>query len=455
MRKWIALAVVLLALAAVWPLVVGTQVQGALAETHEAQLGEMRLRHEMLEYKRGYLGASGRSRLVVEEGGERIEIPLLHELRHGVLGARADSEVDLNALAAPGDALLDQLLRALDLRVHSRSGFGGGVTTRVAFDDLHMDLMTIPEVAGHLAMAGRKLWLELAAGKGRFAWSSEQILLSADLPELRISDGRFAWEARDIRYATVFESDADGVFGRLPDYEAGFAASAIELREEAASRLHIERPRVDAFQQTNNDRLDSRLRLQVDRARLDDAAGEALTLEMLDLQLGVLRWDRPSLLALLAELELIEARGVAGSQRNALIGAALIDALGGMIEHRPAIELKASLNEMPQRQLALEAELGLRGTKQALATRPLEALLLDSEMRLGLEWVEEIDAAYPDLDLADHLHALAEDGWVRRDGEAGFWHAAVEMKDGRVNINGVDRTAALLVMLFAFSGGMF
>ncbi|WP_026279724.1 DUF945 family protein [Thioalkalivibrio sp. ALJ16] len=455
MRKWIILAVVLLALAAVWPLVIGTQVQGTLAETHEARLGELLLRHEMLEYERGYLGASGRSRLVLEEDGERIEIPLVHELRHGVLGARADSRVDLDGLATPSDALVDHLLRSLDLRAHSRSGLGGGVTTRIAFDDLRMDLMTVPEVADHAATVGGALWLELAAGQGRFAWSSEQILVSADLPQLRVSDGRFDWEAHDARYATVFEADADGVFGRLPDYEAGLAASAVELREDAATRLRIERPRVDAFQQTSNDRLDSRLRLQVDHARLDDGEGDALTLEALDLQLGVLRWDRPSLLALLAELESVDTRGIEGEQRNALIGAAMIDALAGMIEHHPAIELKASLNETPVRQLALEAELGLRGTAQAFATRPLEALLLDSELRLGLEWVEEFDAAYPDIDLDAQLHALAVDGWVRRDGEAGFWHAAVEMKDGRVNINGVDRTAMLLAMLFAFSGGMF
>lgn len=454
MRKWWILAVVVLALAVAWPIVVGQQVEGTVAGTHEAQLGEVHLRHEMLDYERGYLGASGRSRLILEDADGRFEIPLVHDIRHGLLGARGDSFVDLDTLAAPDDSLIGHLLRSLDLQVHSRSGIGGGVTTRVAFDDLRLDLMTVPEVAEHAAAEG-PVWLDLAAGQGRFAWSSDQILVSLDLPELRLADADFAWEARDARYVTVFEADADGVFGRLPDYEGGLAAAAIELREGAATRLRVDRPRLDAFQQTNNDRMDSRLRLQVDHARMDDGAGDALTLTALDLQAGILRWDRPSLLQLLAELESIEARGIEGEQRNALIGSAMIDALGGMIEHRPAIELKASLNEEPVRQLALDSELALHGTPQAFATRPLETLRLDSELRLGLEWVAEFDAAYPDIDLDAQLHALAADGWLRRDAEAGYWHGTLAMADGRVQVNDVDRTAMLLAMLFAFSGGMF
>ncbi|WP_018950342.1 DUF945 family protein [Thioalkalivibrio sp. ALMg11] len=454
MRKWVVLAVVVLAVAAIWPVVIGTQVEGTVAETHEAQLGEVYLRHEMLEYERGYLGASGRSRLILEDPDGRFEIPLVHDVRHGLLGARGDSFVDLDTLVAPADSLIGHLLRSLDLQVHSRSGIGGGVTTRVTFDDLRMDLMTVPEVAEY-AGTDTPVWLDLAAGQGRFAWSSEQILVSLDLPALTLSDESFSWEARDARYATVFEADADGVFGRLPDYEGGLAAALIELREGEATRLRVERPRLDAFQQTNNDRMDSRLRLQVDHARVDDGAGDALTLMALDLQAGILRWDRPSLLELLAELESIEARGIEGEQRNALIGSAMIDALGGMIEHQPAIQLKASLNGEPPRQLALDAELGLHGTQQSLTTRPLETLRLDSDLRLGLEWVAEFDAAYPDIDLDAQLHALAADGWVRRDAEAGYWHGTLAMADGRVRINDVDRTAMLLAMLFALSGGMF
>lgn len=454
MRKWIILAVVVLVVAAVWPVVVGTQVEGTVNATHEAQLGEVHLRHEMLEYERGYLRASGRSRLILEDADGRLEIPLVHAVRHGLLDARGDSFVDLDTLAAPDDSLIGQLLRSLDLQVHSRAGLGGGVTTRVAFDELRMDLTTVPEVAEHTG-TDVPVWLELAAGQGRFAWSREQILVSLDIPDLQLSDDAFLWRASDLRYATVFEADDDGVFGRLPDYEGGLAASRIELNEGEAVRLLLERPRLDAFQHTSNDRMDSRVRLQMDHARVDDGEGDALTLEALDLQLGILRWDRPSLLQFLGELEALEARGVEGDQRNALIGAAMIDALGGMIEHRPGIQLQVSLNEEPPRQLALDAELGLRGTQQGFATRPLEVLVLDSELRLGLEWVAEFDAAYPDIDLDAQLHALAADGWLRRDAEAGYWHGNLAMADGRVHINDVDRTSMLLAMLFAFSGGMF
>ena len=454
MRKWFVLALLVVVAAAAWPMVVGFQAEEAVVGNHAAQVGETHLRHEMLEYDRGYLRAHGRSQLIIEDARGRLEIPLVHDVRHGLLGARSDSFVDLDNLSVARDSLLGQLLRALNLQVHSRAGIGGGVTTRVTFDALRLDLMTVPEVAARAQTDG-PLWLDLAAGRGRFAWSSEQILLSLDLPRLTLSDERFDWVVHEARYVTSFEPDAAGEYGRLPDYEGGLAAAGIELREGDAMRLQVERPRLDAFQSTRNDRLDSHLRLRVDRARANAGADEALTLEALDLQAGVMRWDRPTLLRLIAELEAIEARGIEDDQGVALIGSALIDAVVGMIEHQPAVRLEGSLNHEPPRQLLLNAELGLRGSRQAFATRPLETVVLDSELRLGLEWVAEFDAAYPAIELDKRLHALAADDWIQRDAAAGYWHTAVVVEDGRVEVNDEDRTAALLALLFASSGGMF
>lgn len=454
MRKWVVLALVVVLVAAMWPVVVGSQAEEAVVGNHVVRVGEIRLRHEMLEYDRGYLRAQGRSQLIIEDARRHLEIPLVHDVRHGLLGARSDSFVDLQNLSVPADSLLGHLLRSLDLQVHSRAGVGGGVTTRVTFDALRMDLMTVPEVAARIGTDG-PLWLDLAAGRGRFAWSSEQILLSLDLPRLMLSDEQFDWVVHKARYATTFEPDATGEYGRLPDYEGGLAAAGLELREGDAMRLEVERPRLDAFQSTNNDRMDSHLRLRVDRARVNAGADDALTLEALDLQAGVLRWDRPTLLRLLAELDAIEARGIEGDQGVALIGSALIDAVVGMIEHQPAVRLRGSLNHEPPRQLMLEAELGLRGSQQAFATRPLGTVVLDSELRLGLEWAAEFDAAYPAIELDKRLRALAADDWIQRDAEAGYWYTAVAVKDGRVEVNDEDRTAALLALLFASSGGMF
>jgi len=453
MRKWIVLALVLVVVAAGWPLFVGGQVERSVGGVHEARLGEVELRHEMLEYRRGYLDASAHSRLILDDGEAEWVIPLVHEVRHGLLGARGDSFVDLDALQAPEGALAARLLREADLQLHTRAGLGGGVTTRVRFEPLRLDLMEIPEVAARAGIDGA-LWLELAAGQGRFAWSAEQILLSLDVPEARLSDPVADLVAEDLRYVTLFEADDDGAYGRLPDYEAGLAAASLRSVADG-ERLELERPRLNALQSTGNGRMDSHLRLQFDQARLEDGDAAPLEFGALDLQLAALRWDRQALLHLIDELESLAAADLPREQYHALVWSAVTDAIQEMIEHRPALVARAALNGEPARALALDAELALHGTAQAFTTRPLETLVLDSELRLGMEWVRAFDTAWPEVGLEDRLRALAAEGWLQRDAEQELWRGRLTMEDARVRVNDVERTAALLALLFGLAGGMF
>ncbi|WP_018649341.1 MULTISPECIES: DUF945 family protein [unclassified Thioalkalivibrio] len=453
MRKWIVLLLVLLIVVAAWPVFVGGQVERNVTESQQARIGEVDLRHEMVEYRRSYRTATARSELTLDDGETELVIPLEHRVRHGVLGARGESNVDLGALEAPEGSLAAHLLHELDLVVQTHAGMGGRLTTRVQFEPLTLDLMEVPDVADRVDGEG-PLWLELDAGQGRFAWSAEQLLLSLDLPALRLHDDEADLRVEQGRFATVFEPDEDGIYGRLPDYEGGLAAAQLRFRDEQGE-MELTRPRVNAFQKTNNDRLDSRLRLEIDEVRLREADADVLELETVDLQFAMLRWDRPALLQMIQDLEVLQERDLERGQRLALGGSVITDAIERMIEHRPAVELKASFNKSPAHQVALETELGLRGDARGFRTRPLETLVLDSELRLGLEWVREFDAAYPDAELDERLHALAAQGWLQRDADAELWRGHLNMEDGRVYVNERDRTAALLGMLFALSGGMF
>ncbi|MGM0552647.1 MAG: DUF945 family protein [Pseudomonadota bacterium] len=453
MRKWGIVGLLLLLMAAAWPLIVGMLVERTVTEAHAAQLGGSELRHEMLDYQRGYLGATGRSRLVIEEADRRFVIELTHRVRHGLLGARGNSEVDLDALEAPPGSPVPHLLRSLDLQIHTRSGLTGGVTARAAFDALRLDLNAIPEFAEHLGSVD-PVWLELGSGQGRFAWSAEQILLSLDVPELRLSDRHTDLRLEQARYVTVFKADPDGVFGLLPDYEGGLGAARVALTTSDGV-LELQRPRMDFLQSTHAELMDSHARLQLDAARLQSGSDEVLALQALDLRTGMLRWHRPTLVDLVAQMQALEARALEPDQRNALIGASVAEALQAMIEDRPALTLRLSLNEVPARQVELDSELGLRGTRQDFATRPLETLALDMRLGLGLEWADAVARAWPELELDAWLQSAAAQGWLRRDDEARQWRGHLEVEGGRVRVNGEDRTAALMATLFALAGGMF
>ncbi len=453
MRKWGIVGGLLLVVVAAWPLMVGMQVASTVTEAHEVRLGSVELRHQMLEYERGYLGATGRSRLVIEDGGQRFVLEMSHRVRHGLLGARGDSFVDLDALEAPPGSPIPHLLRSLDLQVHTRSGLTGGVTARAAFDALRLDLATVPEFAEHLGSAD-PVWLELGPGQGRFAWSAEQILLSLDLPDLRLSDRHTDLRLEQARYVTVFKADPDGVFGLLPDYEGGLGAARAVLTA-GDGVLELQRPRMDFLQSTHAELMDSHARLQLDTARLRRGSDEVLALQALDLRTGMLRWHRATLVDLIAQVQALEDRALAPDQRNALIGASVAEALQGMIEDRPALTLHLSLNEVPARQVVLDSELGLRGTRQDFATRPLETLALDMRVGLGLEWADAVARAWPELGLDAWLQSAAAQGWLHRDDEARQWRGHLEVEAGRVRVNGEDRTAALMATLFALAGGMF
>lgn len=456
MRKWIILVLVLLAVAALWPWYVGGQVEDTLSAEMDLRAGGLELRHEPGIYERSYREARSEGTLHVRDGTTTYEIPLRHEVRHGVLGARVETRLDHAALddALADHAALAAVLQRLEPEAESRSGLGGGVTTRVKVQGTRLDIAQWSAVAEDRESES-PLWLEFEEALGQFAWSEEQAMASLSIPRLRLdhADGTLVFEG--LRQVLALEPDADGAYGVLPDYEGGVAADRMEWTGPGCEgSLLLERARINAFQSTHGDRLDSRARLEIDRMTVTRGTQRVVRHSgPMDLQLGLERWDRAAVEQLAGTLRDPTHRRQEAEQRRDLTHAAMIDAVSQSLERSPAVTLRAIMNDEPERRLELEGNLVFSGTPDGFRMRPVEAIALDMQAAVGLQWPESLVGLADPEPFGRVLAAAEADAWLERDGE--ILSGTLAMRGGRIHVNDRDRTASALGLLFAAAGGMF
>ena len=456
MRKWIILVLVLLAVAALWPWYVGGQVEDTLSAEMDLRAGGLELRHEPGIYERSYREARSEGTLHVRDGTTTYEIPLRHEVRHGDLGARVETRLDHAALddALADHAALAAVLQRLEPEAESRSGLGGGVTTRVQVQGTRLDIAQWSAVAEDRESES-PLWLEFEEALGQFAWSEEQAMASLSIPRLRLdhADGTLVFEG--LRQVLALEPDADGAYGVLPDYEGGVAADRMEWTGPGCEgSLLLERARINAFQSTHGDRLDSRARLEIDRMTVTRGTQRVVRHSgPMDLQLGLERWDRAAVEQLAGTLRDPAHRRQEAEQRRDLTHAAMIDAVSQSLERSPAVTLGAIMNDEPERRLELEGNLVFSGTPDGFRMRPVEAIALDMQAAVGLQWPESLVGLADPQPFNRVLAAAEADAWLERDGE--ILSGTLAMRDGRIHVNDRDRTASALGLLFAAAGGMF
>ncbi|WP_019590071.1 MULTISPECIES: DUF945 family protein [unclassified Thioalkalivibrio] len=456
MRKWIILAALLVAIGAAWPWYVGGQVEDTLDARMELQADGLELRHEPVRYERGYREARAEGTLHLRRGEDAYELPVVHEVQHGVLGARIATRLDHAAL---DDALAEHdglaaILQRLAPEAESRTGLGGGVTTRLRVQDTRLDVAQWAAVAP-LRDAEGPLWLEFEDALGQFAWSDEQAMASLSVPRLRLdqADGTLVFEG--LRQVLALEPDADGVYGVLPDYEGGVAADRMEWTGPGCEgSLLMERARINAFQSTHGDRLDARARLEIDRMTVTRGTQRLVRHGgPMDLQLGLERWDRAAMEQLAGTLRDPAHRRQEAEQRRDLTHAAMIDAVSQSLERSPAVTLGAIMNDEPEQRLELEGNLVFSGTPEGFRMRPVEAIALDMQAAVGLQWPESLAGLTDPQPFGRVLAAAEADAWLERDGE--ILSGTLAMRDGRIHVNERDRTASALGLLFAAAGGMF
>jgi hypothetical protein len=249
----------------------------------------------------------------------------------------------------------------------------------------------------------------------------------------------------------------EGDYDQLPDYDLSLGAEHVRLHEGDAELLAARSLWVAAWQNSAHERLDSVFRL---RAEAIDVP--PLSLQAVDTHVSALRLNRQGLLTLMESLEGLRLADVPPEARPGLAWGIAFETLKEMAAGDPALQAGLHLNPDSGKRLSVAADLGLKADRQVLDTRPLEALVLNLEIDTGREVIAELEALLEASGLLGEAagdtfaqwleHALSE-GWIEESGDGLRTHLRLE--DGRLYINGEDRTLLWLATVFAIGGGMF
>jgi hypothetical protein len=447
-RKLLVAVPFLVVLLVAWPVYVGIQVESGLQEPQTVFFGDLRIHHALDGYQRESYRARASSVLQVTAEGLDLELHFQHRIRHRMLGASVDSQlVEVRDLGGTAFELRDVLVQA-QLRAESWMGLGGGVNSRLSSRPLRIAL---PEPADG---PGTGAYLEMAAGQGGLAYSSQRILLSFATGELSLSGAGWSLSLEEPHYGLLIHPAPEGGYGRLPDYDFSLGVERLEIGDGDATMLGIQALRAAAWQNSTVERVDSLLRL-----RADSVQAGGLGLHALDTHFNALRWHRPTLLRLAEDLARLDSMELERDVRNGMIWGLLRESLPELVGHQPMVKGELRLNEDPGRQLWLLLELSLRGDAALLSTRPLEALALQFEgdlgAQLGLELETLLDAAgvAPAESFRGWLDEAVAEGWLESDEEK--MSIRLRMEEGRLLVNEQDRTVLLLALVFAIAGAMF
>lgn len=443
-RRVLVLVLVLVLAAVAWPVYVGMQVERALSEIRSGSVGDLRLEHRILNYRRDNFQARATSELRVVDEHIDFTVHLEHQIRHRLLGAAMDTRLAAEQPSGELPVHWHEVLVQAQPRADTWLGLGGGVSSRISTRPVRTawtDSQFENDVSIHL---------EVADGKGGLAYSAERLVLSFDTESLHLAVGDQRMEIGDLHYGLLVHPELDGRFGVLPDFDLGLGAERLRLEQDGKERLSAQSLQVSSWQNSSGGHLDTLVRL---RAKALRAAGIELD-QGLDLHLNALRWHRPTLLRFLAFEEELRGMELAADARASLALGAVLEGLQQMIAHDPRFLGGLTLNGEPARNLRLQFELGLRGDAQRIATRPLETLDLHLDLEAGMELVDQLANAVGESEaLQDWLKHGIEEGWIElRDGQLS---ARLRMDEGRLMINDGDRTVLLLALVFALGQGMF
>ncbi|HSM28015.1 MAG TPA: DUF945 family protein [Thioalkalivibrio sp.] len=451
MRKILTALPLILVPLALWPIYVGVQVENAMQQPQSVQVGDLRIQHLPQHYERTHYRADAGSVLEIRDGAVDVRLQLEHRIRHRILGAELESrlvDVQVNEAAPPG---LRAALIGAQPRAESWVGLGGGVNARFQTQPVRIQW---PADASEMDPVRV---LELADGRGGLAYTRERMVLSFDTPRVSISDGARVLEAGGAHYGLLVHPGPEGDYGMLPDYDLSLGAESVRLREGDAEQLSARSLWVVAWQNSAHERLDSVFRLRAEAIEVPP-----LSFQAFDTHVSALRLNRPALLALIANLEGLRLADVPPEARPGLAWGIGFETLKEMAEGDPALQAGLHLNPDSGKRLSVAADLALKADRQVLDTRPLEALVVNLDIDTGREVMAELEALLEASGVLDEAagdtfaqwleHAVSE-GWIEQSGDGLRTHLRLE--DGRLYINGEDRTLLWLATVFAIGGGMF
>ena len=441
------LFVILLAAVAVpaWPAWLGWQADRQLSAYEGGRAGEVVLAHRLESFERGWMESTALSQVRLSTGVEAVEFDVRHRIRHGFGPMVVESiplfPPELEALLAEafGDAAPLTVTTRLgtrgdsaDIRLHSPPF----ATTLPDDPDV---LVRSAGVEGEFHLEGRRLRGRLSAPEMVLEDSGSTLVLAGQTLELDLSDPA----------------------SRVADGWLEYRLDALDMAEGDREPARMERVRVRSVQTRQGDFLD--LSFQTGFGALQAAGWEATQGEM-HLRLGPLHAARYE--ALLLELERVQTQTEQGSAPRGP-GAVLLEHLPGLLAHSPELRLDPLRVQMSRgtMELALGAgfdgrdmesdtldlaeRLRLSGRIQATRALAEELAGLISLQTMGGEAGANVDPQARRL-LATPLgrgvlQGLADEGYVREEGDG--YRTDLSVEDGRLLINGEDRSEWLLLLL--------
>jgi hypothetical protein len=450
-RKILTALPLILVPLAVWPIYVGVQVENAMQRPQSVQVGDLWIQHLPQHYERTHYRADAGSVLEIRDGEVDVRLHLEHRVRHRILGAELESrlvDVQVNEAAPPG---LREALMGAQPRAESWVGLGGGVNARFQTRPVRVQW---PVDGGEVTPVRV---LDLADGRGVLAYTRERMVLSFDTPRVALSEGPRELEAGGAHYGLLVHPGPAGDYDRLPDYDLSIGADYVRLREGDVEHLAARSLWVAAWQNSAHERLDSVFRLRADAIDVPP-----LSLQAVDTHVSALRLNRQALLALMENLEGLRLADVPPEARPGLAWAVAFETLMEMAAGDPALQAGLHLNPDSGKRLSVAADLALKADREVLETRPLEAFVLNLEIDTGRAVIAELESLLDASGLLDEAagdnfaqwleHALSE-GWIEESGDG--LRTQLRLEDGRLYINGEDRTLLWLATVFAISGRMF
>ncbi len=443
MRKILILCLLLALAALAWPVYVGVQVEKALREARTGHLGDVRFHHSVEGYERERYRARATTVLHIVGNGMDLQVHLEHRIRHRLLGAAVDTRVAPRQDAADLPPHWHAALTQAQPRADSWLGLGGGVSSRLATRPVQV--AWIEEGAEN----EQPFLLEVAAGQGGLALSSERVVLSFDTDTLRLNLGGAGLHLDEFHYGLLLHPAPEESYGRLPDYDLGLGAARLSLQQYGQELLGADSLQMSAWQNSTVTELDSLLRVRAKEVRSAD-----VELEGLDLHLNALRWHRPTVMDFIEARQDMASMQLDPQARAGLILGMVLDALQQMSPHDPRVQGGISVNSDPTKRLRAHLDLGLQGDAGRITTRPLEALDLDLDVEIGMALFEELETLASDPEtLRTWLELGISDGWIEvGDGQL---NSRLRLEKGRLLINDRDQTILLLGLVFALGQGMF
>lgn len=449
-KRLLLLIVGLTLIVPAWPAWLGWQSERQLSAYQGGRMGDLVLSHQLQHFERGWMRSDARSHVRVSSASGTLEFPVRHRIRHGYGRVEVESEPVYPAEVAERLAALfgDRTPLSVSTRLGAR-----GDTAEIRVQSPAFDAPLPDDPDTHMRSAGLD---------GLFLLEGRRLRGSIRLPAFSLRDPESRISATD----QVVELDLADPGSRVADARLEYRVESVEVHVPDQPPARLEKLRLISSQARQGGSL--HLAMELGFGALTVAGRETGNGD-LRMRVGPLHaetFDRM--------LRDIEAAGRDSEDSRELAGAALLQALPGLLAESPEVNLDTLSVRMPGGRLELALHAGFDGEGFETGHEdPLQRLTLTGRLEAGRDLARELageialafmggSAAEVTPETRRLLAGPMGQGVIQGLVEQGYlvagedhYRADLKVEDRRLSLNGVDRSEwlyLLLAHLFAADG---